>query len=408
MKPLTSNVRRSYTQAQDEPLKMPSGNWHKSLYGVAAAAMLLSNTAEAKEVSSADRYPLPKEIPVLKTTFPTHWSTNYVRVPLANGTSVTNKEVTKVVRPAELDLSQNFMIETPRYKIIRAKDWGVERLIGHPVSCITKVIFLDWNAGLGLDANRTRAAWSMVENNHSLDHITVRINHKAVWQDAKRLFSEPYLKERNNWFVRATDGLITLFAGETFASLRRGDYYNPETSTAVLYSNIEGISAHEFGHHQDFKRFNSDFMYGMSRYLPPVMLYQEMRANIRSQRYRTSSRPQTWAQQTRPLVSFLAEYWNTFPKRFHFENKDDSELAKVEGFSSYCQSISECAAHGFSQESDGAMRDHSGYLFRYAVDLNKDGFLASCYTRVPHPAKSNSNEMLVAVILKDGRCETSW
>ncbi len=176
---LTSNIVKSPSQVENGPLKIPSGNWHKGLYGVAAAAMLLSNTAEAKEQSSTDKYPLPKEIPVLKTTFPTHWATNYVRVPLSNGTIVTNKEITQVVRPAELDLSQNFMIETPRYKIVRAKDWGIERLIGHPVSCIAKVIFFDWNAGLGLDANRTKAAWSMVENNPSLNHVTVRINHNG-------------------------------------------------------------------------------------------------------------------------------------------------------------------------------------------------------------------------------------
>ena len=241
--------------------------------------MLLSSAAEAKEKAPAE-YPLPKEIPVLKTTFPTHWSTNYVRVPLSNGKFATNQVVSQVVRPEDLDLSKNFHLETPRYKIIKDKDWLPARCIGHVVSCFAKVIFLDWDAGLGLDAQRTKAAWSMVENNRSLDGLTVRVNHKAVCQDIKRLFTEEYLKDRNNWFARGAYGLFTTIAGETFASLRRGDYYNPSTSTAVLYSNIEGVSAHEFGHHKDFKRFESDVAYSISRSFPPTMLYQEAKASL--------------------------------------------------------------------------------------------------------------------------------
>ena len=42
---------------------------------------------------------------------------------------------------------------------------------------------------------------------------------------------------------------------------------------------MESIPAHEIGHNKDFSRFSTDWVYGLSRAIPPVMVYQEWKAS---------------------------------------------------------------------------------------------------------------------------------
>ena len=115
----------------------------------------------------------------------------------------------------------------------------------------------------------------MLEKNKDIKDITVRLNHNEAIEDFKRLFTEKELSERNNLPARVILGSLNLIKDEVWAELFRGSYYNPLSRTAVCYSNIESITAHEIGHHKDFARFDSDGVYALSRLLPPVCLYQE-------------------------------------------------------------------------------------------------------------------------------------
>ena len=57
-----------------------------------------------------------------------------------------------------------------------------------------------------------------------------------------------------------------------------GDYYNPFTNTAHLYSDDATIALHEAGHAYDFAELPYRGTYAMVRILPFVDLYQEYQA----------------------------------------------------------------------------------------------------------------------------------
>lgn len=270
-------------------------------------------TFTGQPTSSKKEYPLPNEIRVVGTTLPYTYrpkemsrispdskdlskekisnsedkersiSTDYEEPPYSKKswtTSFKDNELEKIVRTADIDFSRDFKIRTERYRLVTDKDWLISRLIGHVASIPCKLYFWDWDVGWGLDEDRARAVLSMLENNKNINGVTVRINHNKVWYDCYRLFGDKKVADRNNLLARLFIGLPMTFSGELFAELRRGDYYNPMTQTAILYSNIEAISAHEIGHNQDFSRFTSDWEYQIARVLPPVMLYQEWQASM--------------------------------------------------------------------------------------------------------------------------------
>lgn len=216
----------------------------------------------SEAVPIVQKYHLPDEVPVKRATVPT-----YAR---PSG---------PVVRTNEINFSRNFEIVTDRYRLIRDEDYWISQQIGWFASLPRKLFFWDYDIGQGLDADHARAVFTMLEANKDLSGITVRINHNEALADLVRLFSDPRLEERNNWFARITVGVTTAIYNELWAELGRGDYYNPMTQTAVLYSNVDAIPAHELGHHQDYQRFESDWWYSLARPVPSVMLFQEWQAS---------------------------------------------------------------------------------------------------------------------------------
>lgn len=230
----------------------------------AGLAFLYMNTGgNPSGKTNVQKYALPKEINILETTLPYATTTNLEGV-------VENK-----IKTADIDFSKHFYIRTDRYTLSRNQDWLPSRIIGH-ISCLPgKLLFWDWNVGWGPDNERSRAALSMLENNKEIKDLTVRINHNEFFKDTYRMFTEKKLTERNGFIPRATFGILTSAMGSLMAELGRGDYYNPITSTVVNYSNIESFLAHELGHHKDYKRFDRDWIYSLTRPFPPVMLYQE-------------------------------------------------------------------------------------------------------------------------------------
>lgn len=224
-------------------------------------------------------YQLPQEISVVETSLPFKTKGRVWTSENKDGTMKEKQELEKIVKTDDIDFSGDFSIETDRYTLVKGDDWLPSRILGHVASLPTKLYFWDWNAGIGLDEDRTRAVLSMLENNENIKDLTVRINHNEPIYDCYRLFGDENVAERNNFFARALLGVPSSIFGELFSELRRGDYYNPMNQTAVLYSNIESVSAHEIGHHQDFQRFDSDWEYSMARAFPPATLYQEWQAS---------------------------------------------------------------------------------------------------------------------------------
>jgi hypothetical protein len=243
---------------------------------VLALASGLSASLLMKPQISPATYPLSTEISVTQTSLPCE---EREKVWVLEGDGAKKVDLERKVVSDNIDFMKPFNIKTDRYNLIRQEESSLSRSIGVIGSLPAKVIFWDMDAGAGLDETRTRAVLSMLESNPSLSNLTVRVNHNKVWQDLGRLFSDEKITERNPWLARVLIGIPTSLGGELWAELSRGDYYNPMTQTAVLFGNIEAISAHELGHHLDHQRFKSDWGYSMTRSIAPVMLYQEWQAS---------------------------------------------------------------------------------------------------------------------------------
>ncbi len=181
---------------------------------------------------------------------------------------------------SEINFNEHFKIETNRYILVKDDDWLISRVIGWFGSIPGKILFWDYDYGRGLDYKRTWRVLEYLENNKSITDVTIRLSHNKALYDCLRMFTEKDLRKRNNIVARVLLGLPVTIKDEIWAEFFIGDYYNPLTRTAVVYSNIESIGLHEIGHHRDFQRFTSDWEYMLARILPPVMLYQEAKASL--------------------------------------------------------------------------------------------------------------------------------
>jgi len=237
------------------------------------AAWYAMTGPSSEQLANKREYSLPEEITITETSLP-----HVVREKTdihGNGTGYLEK----IVKTSDIDFSKDFNIKTKRYNLVKKEEWLPSKIIGHIASLPTKLFFMDWDAGWGLDEEKSKAVLSMLEENKRISGLTVRINHNEAIYDCYRLFADDQVAERNNFAARLLLGLPTSIGGELFAELRRGDYYNPMNQTVVLFSNIESVSGHEIGHHEDYQRFDSDWEYALAGSIPSVKLYKEWQAS---------------------------------------------------------------------------------------------------------------------------------
>ncbi|MBS3086544.1 hypothetical protein J4422_02480 [Candidatus Pacearchaeota archaeon] len=269
--------------------------------GVLAAGLAIwypLNKQPSEYKNSTDRYALPQEIEVVNASYHIKSQENPIIIK-PNG--LEQKIQTKAV-----DFSEDFVIETDRYKLVKDKDWLPSRLVGHTFALPGRLIFWDWDYGWGQDEERTKAVLSMLEKDTTIKDITVRLNHNEAFYDLYRMFTEEKLRKRNNIFARVLLGIPMGLGNEIWAEFSRGSYYNPLTKTTVCYSNVESITAHEIGHHKDFSRFSSDWGYQLLRILPPFMLSQEWKASVHA-RDEILNKKDQW-QFNRYLIPAFATY----------------------------------------------------------------------------------------------------
>jgi len=252
---------------------------NKALLVGAFAAWYAFTGPSAQHLESKKEYPVPNEIKVVSTTLPYETREAVGKSTDFLGNLEKGIELEKIVKTEDIDFSKNFTIETERYRLVKKEEPLISRVIGHINSLPAKLLFWDWNVSRGLDEGKTKAVISILENNKNIKDLTVRINHNQAIYDCYRLFRDEKVAKRNPLIPRILMGIPTSIVGELFAELRRGDYYNPMNQTVVLFSNIESISAHEIGHHKDYQRFGSDWLYASTNAFPPVVLYQEWQAS---------------------------------------------------------------------------------------------------------------------------------
>ena len=230
--------------------------------GLAAWYTYLGQPQDVTDIK--ERYQLPAQIQVIDSSVP----------------YTTDSSGNRVVQTKDIDFSADSIdIATERYHFVKSQEWPFFRAVGKVFSSVTKLYFWDHNMGRGVDADRARALLAMAEDRDELDYVTIRVNCSAPVLDIYRLFNDPKIIGRNPFLARATIGVLDVVKSGIESKLYRGDYYNPFTQTAVVYSNLESIGAHELGHRQDFGRFGTDWIYALSRPFFPVMLYQEWKAS---------------------------------------------------------------------------------------------------------------------------------
>lgn len=182
----------------------------------------------------------------------------------------------------DIDFNQPFDLVTDRYRLIRDEDSIISQYLGTIGSLPVKILLFDTDVGSIPDAEHAKAVLSMLEKDKSIQGLTVRLGHTRVVYDTWRMFTDPEIKKRNNFFARTIIGLPNMILGVSYAELLHGDHYMPLTQTVVLYSNVESIAGHEIGHHQDFQRFSRDWAYALSSTFPPAKIYKEFTASDRA------------------------------------------------------------------------------------------------------------------------------
>lgn len=249
--------------------------------GLALYYTIIGNPQE--EVPGQEKYPLPEQINVIQANY-TNKSGQQVHL---NGENIHFDEVRnnenleeKVINTDSIDFSKDIQITTDRYNFSRDEDFKISQGIGWLASLPRRLFFFDYDVSNGLDSEKTKSVLAMLENDTTLENLTVRVNHNEPLYDTKRLFTDPKVKERNGFLARALIGAGATLGAELFSELSRGDYYNPMTQSLALYSNVESISLHEMGHHKDFQRFKRDWIYNALRPFAPVTLYQEAKASL--------------------------------------------------------------------------------------------------------------------------------
>ncbi len=111
----------------------------------------------------------------------------------------------------------------------------------------------------------------------AFEETQYQLNQYAPFADLRRLIKNHYVA----WPYRVLLGLPltlifdVLLPGRLFPW---GDYYNPYTNTAHLYSDIPAVSLHEAGHAYDFAMQRFKGTYAAIRLIPFVDLYQEFQA----------------------------------------------------------------------------------------------------------------------------------
>ena len=171
-------------------------SWLKKLVLAAGLAGWYTFTSpDTAQLQARKNYTLPAEISVVDTTLPYETRKKAISAAEAGGEIKYNLE--KIVKTKDIDFSKDFTLETERYKVVKPEEWLPSKIIGHTFSIPSKLLFWDWDAGWGLDADKTRAAISMLENNKKISGLTVRINHNEAIHDCIRLFSDKKVEERN-------------------------------------------------------------------------------------------------------------------------------------------------------------------------------------------------------------------
>jgi len=168
----------------------------------------------------------------------------------------------------------------PHPQVTRGAPSPAVDFLGNVLSFPFKLILWNWqfnNHAISEDTEYALTRYLESRRRPVFDEATFRLNQYSPVSDLRALVHN----KRMAWPYRLLLGFpVTLIVdvllpGRLFP---HGDYYNPFTNTAHLYSDDATIALHEAGHAYDFADIPHRGTYAMVRLLPFVDLYQEYQA----------------------------------------------------------------------------------------------------------------------------------
>ena len=160
-------------------------------------------------------------------------------------------------------------------------------VLGNVLSLPMKLLLWSWKFNLHSISPQTEdklIAYLEARKLPALKDAKFQLNEYNPAQDLSRLIHNHYVA----WPYRLLLGFPLTLAFDVLLPGRLfpwGDYYNPYTNTAHLYSDHPAIVLHEAGHAHDFASRRYKGTYAFSRLIPFVDLYQEYKATQEAIRY---------------------------------------------------------------------------------------------------------------------------
>ena len=160
-------------------------------------------------------------------------------------------------------------------------------VLGNILSLLDKLILWNWNFNsheISPDTEQGLIRYLEFKNLPVFEDTKYRLNQYSPLADLHALV----INRQVAWPYRLLVGLPltliydVLLPGRIFPW---GDYFNPYTNTAHLYSDDIAIALHEAGHAYDFADFPHKGTYALIRLIPFVDLYQEWRATDNAVNY---------------------------------------------------------------------------------------------------------------------------
>jgi hypothetical protein len=153
--------------------------------------------------------------------------------------------------------------------------------LGNLLALPGKLILWNWQFANHSVSDETEAVLVRYLEARSLpafEDTAYRINQYSPIQDLHALIKNKHVA----WPYRLLLGLPLTFIYDVVLPGRLfpwGDYYNPYTNTAHLYSDDPAVALHEAGHAYDFSDFGLKGTYALLRIVPFMDLYQEWQAS---------------------------------------------------------------------------------------------------------------------------------
>lgn len=165
----------------------------------------------------------------------------------------------------------------PHPQIVRGTPIPPLDFLASLLSIDGKILLWNWNFNSHSMSKETEEQFvKFLEARHRqlFDETLFRVNQYAPVDDLRHLVKNRYMA----WPYRLLLGLPTTLLVDVLLPGRIipwGDYYNPYTNVAHLYSNEAVVAMHEAGHAYDFADFPYKGTYALIRSVPFMDLYQE-------------------------------------------------------------------------------------------------------------------------------------